>query len=280
MNDRIDIFLERMCSRVKYKTVHNGLKKELLTHIEEMAEEYESFGYNHDNAYSIAVSHMGNAFETGEAFNEHYKLPFDKSFGLGIWSMLVTAAIYFAYPIIYKLHNNTLRLSYGSVVALLIILLFGIGNVMFLRRGQLKIAPRDCAQITVGFLAGWAVSVSALMLSSFVVRSGYYPYFTDVKIPFAPMYLPLLPKDQFVFGMEYFCWWFCMITYMIAAKSRKKIPAFTLVAGWFNLDDGKPMESTDLLVEGRDSYGRVVRMAWLLIIGESRNKYGDRYRDH
>lgn len=278
MNDRIDIFLDRMCSRIKYKTVHKELRKEIYTHIEEMAEEYESFGYNHDNAYSIAVSHMGNAFETGEEFNRHYSLPFDKSYGLGIWSAIVTIITYFAYPLICKIHDNTIPIRYGSVFVLALIILFGIGNVMYLRQGQLKISFRDCAYITIGFFAGWCVSVTALLLISFITRYGYYAYFTDIKIPFAPMYAPLLPKDQLVFGMEYFCWWFCLITYMIAAKSRKKIKPFTLVAGWFNIEDGKPMEDSSILLNGSDSSGSKIRMAALFIIGETRNKYGDRLK--
>lgn len=280
MSDRIDVFLDRMCSRVKYKSVHKELKKELYMHIEETAEEYESFGYNHDNAYSIAVSHMGNAFETGEEFNRHYRLPFDRSDGLALWSAIVTAVIYFAYPIIYKIYNRTIPVPYSPVFITALIMLFAIGNVMYLRRGRLKVSFRDFAYITAGFFVGWGVSIAVLMLWSAFTRYGYYPYLTDVKILFAPLYAPLLPKDQMVFGMEYFCWWFCLMTYLISVKSRKKIKPFTLVAGWFNLDDGTPMEDESLLLNGYDEKGNKIRMMWLYVIGETRNKYGERIFPH
>lgn len=66
------------------------------------------------------------------------------------------------------------------------------------------------------------------------------------------------------------------MTYFIAVKSRKKIKPFTLVAGWFNLEDGMPMEDESILVNGYDEKGNKIRMLWLYVIGETRNKYGER----
>jgi hypothetical protein len=62
---------------------------------------------------------------------------------------------------------------------------------------------------------------------------------------------------------------------MIAVKSRRKIKPFTLVAGFFRISDGEPMEDANILAEGREKDGRRIRMAALAILGLRRNKYGD-----
>ena len=56
----------------------------------------------------------------------------------------------------------------------------------------------------IGFLSGWVISMVLLLSTSCISKYGYYLYCTDVKIPFAPLYVPFLPKDHLVFGVEFF----------------------------------------------------------------------------
>lgn len=268
-------FLDRMCDEVRYKSIHKELWDEMKSHMEEIAGQYMESGYDYDTSMAIAASHMGNAREIGEMFNKHYKMPFNSRYGLMIWAVVVTALIYICYPLIYKIYNGTIRTGYSSAVVITILAVFAVANVLYLRRGRLMISLRDGGWITLGFLVGWAAVMIFLQVSGFFVRPWYYAYFPDVKIPFEPLYLPLLPKDHMVFGVEYFAWWFCLIIYMISVKSRRKIKPFTLVAGWFRLSDGEPMEDVNILAEGREKNGRKIRMAELAVFGLRRDKYGD-----
>ncbi|MCH5209370.1 MAG: hypothetical protein J1F01_00220 [Oscillospiraceae bacterium] len=277
MGFSIHDFLERMCDEVQYKSVHKDLWDEIKSHIEEMAEEYEAFGYDHDTSMNMAASRMGNAREIGEMFNKHYRLPFNKRYGLMIWSALVTILIYLGYPLIYKINNYTINFGRrGSLVIFAILALFAVINVLYLRRGELRITLRDFGWITLGFFAGWAAVIAVLLIAGAFSTPWHYAYFPDVKIPIAPVYVPLLPKNEMVFGVEYFCIWFCFIFYMVAVKSRKKIPPFSLVAGWFRISDGKVMENADVLINARDTDGRKVSMVFLGIMGLRRDKYGEK----
>lgn len=274
MNDRVDVFLDRMCSRIKYKTIHKELKNEVREHIEETAEEYESFGYEHDNAYGIAVSHMGNAFETGDEFNKFYRLPFDSRFGLGIWAAIVTVIIYLAYPLMHKINNFTLMIKNGPVMLTISIVLFAVINVMFLRRSRLKLSVRDIRDISVGFLIGAAVTVSALFIASSFGKCGYYPYFNDVKILFFNKII-YYGGEMRTLGNEFLILFFCIVIYALSIISRDKSKPFTLVAGWFRISDGMPMEDANVLIEGKEKDGRKIRMVELAIMGLRRDKYGD-----
>lgn len=272
-------FLDSMCDEIRYKSIRKEVWDEIKSHMEEIAGQYMESGYDYDTSMAIAASHMGNAKEIGEMFNNHYKMPFNNSFGLALWAAVVTFLIYIGYPLIYKLHNGTIRTGgYNTAAVIAILAAFAVANVLYLRRGRLIMCFRDGGMITVGFLIGWGVSMLCLIASSFFVRPWYYAYFSDIKIPFEPLYLPLLPKNHMVFGVEYFAWWFCLMAYMIAVKSRKKIKPFTLVAGWFRLSDGEPMQDVNILAEGRDYEGRKVRMAWLAVMGLRRDKYGEEQR--
>jgi hypothetical protein len=276
MNFSVYDFLDRMCSEVKYKSMHKEIWDEMKSHMEEIAGQYMELGYDYETSMAIAASHMGNAKEIGEMFNKHYRLPFDSRHGLMLWTAAVTMLIYIGYPLVCKLYNGTIRTGGFNTAAVIILLaIFAVANVMYLRRGKLIITLRDAGKVTLGFLIGWTIIMAALLLSACFVRPWYYAYFPDIKIPFAPLYLPLLPKDHMVFDVEYFSWWFCLIVYMSAVKSRRKIKPFTLVAGWFRLSDGEPMEDVNVLAEGREKDGRQIRMAALAIFGLRRDKYGD-----
>lgn len=273
-------FLDRMCSRVKYKAIHRELWEEVKSHAEDAAEQYECMGYDKSSALEMAFSNMGSAEEIGDAFNKVYRLPFNCKFGFTIWAAIVTVLIYLGYPLIYKLNNGTINVFGHNLVAIFCIFaLFAIINILYLRRSPMVISIRDMAYIALGFLIGWAVSFMGLVISSVAFLDfealGYYPYFQDVPMLFAPPFLPLLPKNLNVFGIEYLSLWACLMLYMAAVKSRKKIKPFTLVAGYFRISDGVPMENSDVLVENRDERGNRIRLVALDIMGKTVNKYGE-----
>lgn len=276
-------FLDRMCSCVKYKAVRRELWEEVKSHAEDAAEQYERMGYDKAAAMEMAFSRMGSAEEIGNAFNRVYRLPFNCKFGFTIWAAIVTVFIYLGYPLIYKLHNGTINaFGHNSAAIICIFSLFALINILYLRRSPKVFSIRDMAHIALGFLIGWAVSFLGLVISSAAFSAssgfetaGYYPYFWDVPMLFAPPFLPFLPKDLNVFGIEYLSLWACLMLYMAAVKSRRKIKPFTLVAGYFRISDGVPMENSNILVENKDERGNKIRLVALDIMGKTVNKYGE-----
>ena len=142
--------------------------------------------------------------------------------------------------------------GYETAAVIMLIALFGLVNFLYLRRGRLKISLRDWLHIMIGFLSGWLISMVLLLSTSCISKYGYYLYCTDVKIPFAPLYVPFLPKDRLVFGVEFFCWWFCFMVYMIAVKSRRKIKPFSVFTKFSWASEGIFFEETKELIDGRD----------------------------
>lgn len=222
MTDKKEQFLDDMCGKIKYRRIHKHIRQEVSTHICETAEQYEKSGFSHELAVNMAVSHMGNAEHIGNEFNKQYRLPFNNRFGLGIWAIVVTMFIYLIYPLFYKLCNNTIQTGCNTITVIIGIAIFVVANYFLLRRRNLKMCVRDWIEISVGFLIGWALVITLLTL----VSDGVYPYFKDVKVLFTYPYVPLLPKDLSVFGMEFFSWWCCLILYMLSTKGSSKRNSF------------------------------------------------------
>lgn len=253
MSDRINDFLDKICASVKYRTMHSEIREEFKNHIDEAVFEFEKFSRGHEAAVNMSLSKLGNATEIGEELNRQYRMPFDNKFGIAIWSGIVTLIVYTAYPLIYKIQNRTINLrGYETAAVIMLIALFGLVNFLYLRRGRLKISLRDWLHIMIGFLSGWLISMVLLLSTSCISKYGYYLYCTDVKIPFAPLYVPFLPKDRLVFGVEFFCWWFCFMVYMIAVKSRRKIKPFSVFTKFSWASEGIFFEEIKELIDGRD----------------------------
>jgi cell division protein FtsW (lipid II flippase) len=72
-DNRVQNYINNICSKVKNKRVHKEIKDELIAHIQEMSSEYISSGMNKEEAVSKALKEMG-AWETvGEDLNKVHK---------------------------------------------------------------------------------------------------------------------------------------------------------------------------------------------------------------
>lgn len=270
-------FIESMCDEIRYKPIHQELRAEIKAHIEEMAEEYMAFGYDYDTSMNIAASHMGNAKEIGEMMNKEYRMPFNSRFGLMLWAIIMTAAVYLCYPVIFRLYHGTIRIGhYNTIIIIAILLLFIFANVRYLRRGRMIITVRDMLQISAGFITGWIFSMLVLLIPAKIIGIGSrYFYMPMVKIPIAFPYAPLLPKQYEIFGVEAFTWWFCLIAYMFSVKSRKKIKPFIFVVNTFYIENGEMVEEDDY-INGVTPDGKIMRPAFLAFMGLWINKFGER----
>lgn len=269
-------YFDAICSEVKYKSVHKELKNELRSHIEDSAAERIKQGMSYSAAISEAVGRMGNPKEIGKTFDRLYRMPFNSKWGFIIWGALVTIIIYLGYPLIYKLGDGTIGiLRFNNIFIGIILFAFFLINMLFLKRGTKIITLRDMAQIALGYFIGWFITVPALIHIANLYTPMHYAWVSDVPLPVAAPYLPLLPKNFSVFGVEYFALWFPLMTYMLSATSRKKFK-LTFPLYTFRLYDGKMLEDFNAYADGVDENGNKITNAFLPMFGLERDKYGER----
>lgn len=204
-------FIDRVIKEVKYKPRHEEIRCELRSHIEELTEQCERF--NGVTAEETAVSYMGDAQELGRKINNQYRMPFNNTYGIAIWSFINTMLIYALYPIwIYIWNRYPTKITYAVIVPVIYIIL----NVFYLKRGHFKFALRDWRDILFGTLAGAAVSIGCLLIVSYFFQFGYYPYGALCKIPIKwEPYNYDMPMILFNFWL----WW---MIYMVSLGKPKK----------------------------------------------------------
>lgn len=70
---KIDEYINRVCSHVKYKDARNEIKEELLDHLEEKIEELMENGMTEEEAVKKSILQMGDAEIIGKQLNESHK---------------------------------------------------------------------------------------------------------------------------------------------------------------------------------------------------------------
>ena len=76
-NNKIEEYIETVCSLVKNKDVHSDLKLELEDHLETLKEEFISSGASEEKAADKAIAHMGEASIIGRQLNATHKAKLD-----------------------------------------------------------------------------------------------------------------------------------------------------------------------------------------------------------
>ena len=71
--ERVNSYLEEICSVIKCKEVHDEIKEEMKGHIEELSLEYIDNGYEKDEACKLAIRDMGDSEEIGFKLNKVYE---------------------------------------------------------------------------------------------------------------------------------------------------------------------------------------------------------------
>ena len=89
-NEKIDKYIDDVCSRVKNKKVHKLIKVELLCHFDDIIENCLDKGMSKDEAINQAISRMGSSEVVGDDLNNAHKTNSD-------WLLLsiTTALIFF-----------------------------------------------------------------------------------------------------------------------------------------------------------------------------------------
>ncbi|KEI06150.1 FtsW/RodA/SpoVE family cell cycle protein [Clostridium botulinum] len=128
-NSKITNYINDVCSYIKYKESHYEIKEELISHIEDIYDEYIEQGESTNTALNKAITRMGNSQEVGTNLNIAHK-------GSPDWITLILTLILVNTGVIFMyfmksnnllensniLFHNTLKTS--VIGTLLIIFLF------------------------------------------------------------------------------------------------------------------------------------------------------------
>lgn len=86
-DSKIDTYINKICSHVKYKQAHNEIREELLDHLQEKVAEMISTGMEEKEAIEKSLLEMGDAEAIGKQLNESHKAVPE------VWIMLLTATL-------------------------------------------------------------------------------------------------------------------------------------------------------------------------------------------
>jgi len=73
LNNLLDKYLNEVCSFIKCKSIHNDIKEELKSHIDELSECYIVKGFSENDALSRAIAEMGSSADVGRKINDQHK---------------------------------------------------------------------------------------------------------------------------------------------------------------------------------------------------------------
>jgi hypothetical protein len=71
--DKINEYIDAVCSEVNFHEAHNEIRMELENHITELAEEYIDSGLSIDEAINKSIIQMGDAAVVGKQLNNVHR---------------------------------------------------------------------------------------------------------------------------------------------------------------------------------------------------------------
>ncbi|WP_028306753.1 FtsW/RodA/SpoVE family cell cycle protein [Desulfitibacter alkalitolerans] len=72
-NEKVQSYLNSVCSEIRLRESHQEIKLELMSHIQEMVADYLAQGFNMDEAVEKAIAHMGNSSIVGKELAKVHK---------------------------------------------------------------------------------------------------------------------------------------------------------------------------------------------------------------
>ncbi len=86
MHNKLNEFLDNVCSHIKFKSIHTDVRNELTHHVEDLKSEYVSQGQDEEVALNSALLSMGDSTEIGNRLNAIHKPKTE-------WSLITLTAI-------------------------------------------------------------------------------------------------------------------------------------------------------------------------------------------
>lgn len=237
--NKIDAYVEKVCSFVKNKEVHSQISLELQNHIEELTEEFIASNSSEDEAVEKALSHMGSAEEIGRQLDKAHKPK--PEWSIWVITLLLSAvgllAIYFIGKEMTQPELFLNSLKYDAI---------GIGIVLglyFLDYKKIKELTWIIYFMTIFFmLSGYVLSdFQAAHLSSYVPllfvlgAAGIFDKW-DMKNPIKlalEIVMLILPMILLAGGINIFSMFICYIIgiAILAATGIKKRYVSLYIAG-------------------------------------------------
>lgn len=186
-NQKINDYLNEVCSKIKNKAVHAEIKKELLSHIDELNLYYQKQGNSQDEAINLALKNLGDTKKLGDDLNKVHKQTFDfKLLGTIILLMIIGVIGSFSFNSIFSYSKNVNILSNPYLIKNLIWALIGV--MAFIVGYFIKF--RALKKLSIPFyIMGFVVYVLYL----FNPYTGYNKYYGFVLGPISISLIPLLP---------------------------------------------------------------------------------------
>lgn len=109
IGNKLDNFLDLICSRIKYKPIRESISDEIKNHIEELKENYVLEGNSQEIAEEKAILNMGNAEEIGEKLNKIHRPKIDIKLLIIVFFMIAVGII-----VTYSLSTSIYKNGLGS----------------------------------------------------------------------------------------------------------------------------------------------------------------------
>lgn len=132
-NSSFGEYIEKVCSLVKNKDVHNSIKLELEDHLETLKEEFISSGVSEEEAAIKAVAHMGEASVVGNQLNKTHKAKLDLKIFVPViaFSVLGLVVMYIIQSSNAVSHAKDIRMFQRSLIFYIIGIFITIGLYLF-----------------------------------------------------------------------------------------------------------------------------------------------------
>ncbi len=108
--EKVNIYLNKVCSLIKNKRVHEEIKLEIKSHIEDLENQYKRKGIGEEEAMDLALKEMGSPINIGEKLNKVHKSKID-------FKLIVCSFILLIFGILsaYSFENSFQAGTWGTI---------------------------------------------------------------------------------------------------------------------------------------------------------------------
>ena len=154
-NNKVNEYINKVCSLIKNKKVHPEIKEELLGHINDIIEDYLEIGMSLDIATDKALMQMGNAEVIGHDLNKAHKSNSD-----WILLIMITSLIFLGFFTTAFLQLNNFNDGYYINYISKLLVFLGISIVL-----SLFILKLDYRNLKKYSLTLYIISISIILLT-------------------------------------------------------------------------------------------------------------------
>ena len=116
-NQKVNIYMDTVCSCVKFRGAHNEIRSEIETHLIDTVEEHEKEGISREEAIDMTIKQMGDPLDLGRKLNEVHRPKPE-------WSVLTLVLLFstIGMAIIYTRNSGLFQRSLFGVLAGIVVM--------------------------------------------------------------------------------------------------------------------------------------------------------------